>query len=150
MIVNHSPMVMGVLMNRIAYQKVLLFFIAGALLLGFYDVLLHALLYIIHSIFEWIELALEEIIEHLFHTSRQQTQLIVFYLLLLIGTVGLYRLWLVLLVYSRRLKEQLIDTGKQYQQSMHYYWHEQTLIKKIRLLSTCALSFSFLLLFTFS
>lgn len=137
-------------MNRIAYRKVLLFFIVGVLLLGFYDVLLHGLLYIIHYIFEWIELALEEIIEHLFHTSRQQTQLIVFYILFILGGIGLYRLWLVLLVYSRRLKERLIDTGKQYQQSMHSYWHEQTVIKKIKLLSTCVLSFSCLLLFTFS
>ena len=55
-------------------------FIIGILIV-FYDVMLHALFFVVHIAFEWLEFVLDRIVEHLFHTNRQQSQIIVFYLL---------------------------------------------------------------------
>jgi hypothetical protein len=58
---------------------------------------------------------LEEIIEHTFHTNRQQSQLVVFYLLWLIGFFGLYRLMIILYRVYESLKEQFSDRRCYYQ-----------------------------------
>ncbi len=79
------------------------------LFISLYDVLLHTIFIGLHLTFEWVEYMLEEIIEHTFHTNRKQSQLVVFYLLWLIGFFGLYRLMIVLYRVYESLKKQLSE-----------------------------------------
>ncbi len=137
-------------MYLLSHRKLMMQVLAIALALSLYDVLLHGVLFVFHYIFEWIELGLEELIEHLLHTNRKQTQLIVFYILLGCGALLCYQLWQVLTGYYKRLKKRVVDGYKHYQTAMQYYWLAQTSIQKWKLMVACTASFSFLVLFTFS
>jgi hypothetical protein len=101
-------------MIPLASRKILIQFILIGIVITMYDVILHSLFSIVHIAFEWFELALEKLIEHTFHTNRQHSQIIVFYLLWLIALYGLYRLWRMLPGIYNRFKEQLLAASSQH------------------------------------
>jgi hypothetical protein len=115
-----------------------------------YDVMLHSLFSIVHITFEWFELALEELIEHIFHTNRQQSQIIVFYLLWLIALYGFYLLWRALPGFYNRLKEQLLAVSSQNKSHIISYWRDQTSIQKIKWVTSFTITLSCLVIFAFS
>jgi hypothetical protein len=117
-------------MTPLANRKILIQLILIGIVITMYDVMLHSLFMVVHITFEWLELALEELIEHIFHTNRQQSQIIVFYLLWLIALFGFYRLWHMFPGYYRRFKEQLVATNLRYKSYMANYWSEQSLARK--------------------
>jgi hypothetical protein len=86
--------------NRQIYQKFIfhlsLFGIAISLLVNFYDVVFGYLFESLHIVFELIEMGLDNLIEHTFETELHETQLIVFYILLVLGSVLIYFVWKVL------------------------------------------------------
>lgn len=137
-------------MKPLDNRKLLIRFILIGLAIILYDVILDSLFSVLHIAFEWFELALEELIELVFHTTRQQSQLIVFYLLWLILIYGLYRLGRVLPCFIKQLKEQLLAASLQYKSHITNYWRQQSSIKKIKLAISFALSLSCLTFFAFS
>jgi hypothetical protein len=86
--------------NRQIYQKFIfhlsLFGIAISLLVNFYDMVFGYLFESVHIVFELIEMGLDNLIENTFDTELHETQLIVFYILLVIGSVLIYFSWKVL------------------------------------------------------
>lgn len=94
------------------------------------EVLLHGL----HLAFEFIEINLDHLIEHLFHTDLHQTQVIVFYILLSFGLYGLYRLLRVLPSFCRRCKRNLFACWLRRKESLQFYWQEQSLFDKFKLI----------------
>ncbi len=131
-------------------RKILIRIILAGMLIMFYDVILDSLFSVVHIAFEWFELALEHLIEHLFHTTRQQSQIIVFYLLWLMALYPLYWLWRALPNFFNQLKERLVASVSQYKSSIIRYWGEQSSIQKIKWATSFALSISCLSLFAFS
>ena len=131
-------------------RKILIRIMLIGMMLLFYDVVLHSLLSALHYAFEWFELALEHLIEHLFHTTRQQSQIIVFYLLWLMALYPLYWLWRALPNFFNQLKERLVASVLHYKSSFTLYWGEQSLIQKIKWATSFALTVSCLSLFAFS
>jgi hypothetical protein len=115
-----------------------------------YDVLLDSLFSIVHIAFEWFELALEELIEHIFHTNRQQSQIIVFYLLWSIALFGLYHLWCALPGFYNRFKEQFFAASSEYKSCITIYWREQSSIQRIKWVTSFTVSISCLAFFVFS
>ena len=99
------------------------------------DILLHSLLTLVHFVFEWIELGLEHLIEHLFHTSRKQSQVIVFYLLLSTGSYLLYYLCRGIPDLYRHYKSRLMAVCLRYKASAWLYWQDQSLIGKLKLIA---------------
>jgi hypothetical protein len=83
-------------MEPLYNRKLLIRFILISLVITLYDVMLDALLSVLHIAFELLEFTLEELIELVFHATRKQSQVVVFYLLWLIFIYGLYRVWRVL------------------------------------------------------
>ena len=105
-------------MNTISYRKAVnLFFFAGIVTLiilpdvvfGLFFGLMHLLLEILHMIFEFIEVNLDRLVEHIFETDVHQTQVIVFYLMLSIALGGLYYLWSFLPRVYYQSKENLLE-----------------------------------------
>lgn len=137
-------------MTSFANRKILIQFILIGIVITLYDMMLHSLLLIVHFAFEWLELALEELIEHIFHTNRQQSQIIVFYLLWLIALFLLYRLWRALPGFYNRSKERLLVTSSQYKSYISSYWKEQSSIQRIKWITSFMLSVSCVAFFTFS
>jgi hypothetical protein len=137
-------------MISLASRKILIQLILIGILITMYDVMLHSLFSIMHITFEWFELGLEELIEHIFHTNRQQSQIIVFYLMWLIAFYGFYRIWRALPGFYSRYKEQLFTAGMCYKSYLSSYWAEQSSIQKIKWVTSLTVSISCLAFFAFS
>ncbi|MDO9270282.1 MAG: hypothetical protein Q7T96_14355 [Methylobacter sp.] len=131
-------------------RKILSYFILTGLVLTLYDVMLHSLFIVMHFTFEWFEFALEQIIEHVFHTTRQQSQVIVFYLLCFMALCVLYRLWRALPGLYNRFKTQLLVARLQYKSYITGCWRELSSMQKIKWLTSFTVSVSCLVFFAFS
>jgi hypothetical protein len=120
-----------------------LIFIALLLLsLVFYDQTMEILTEIAHvvfelsfELFEWIELGIEEIIEHLFHTEHHASQIVTFYILLLIGGFVVYGLWQILPGLYHRLmvvvKREALKIWVRRKTEWELYWFTLDLPYKI-------------------
>lgn len=137
-------------MIPIANRKILILFILIGVVITLYDVMLHSLFSVVHITFEWIEFALEELIDYIFHTDRQQSQIIVFYLMWFIVLYGLYRLWRALPGFYCRFKEQLLVASSRYKSYITSYWREHSSIQKIKWVTSFTVSESCLAFFAFS
>ena len=137
-------------MISLANRKILIQFILIGIVITMYEEMLHSLFTIVHLAFEWFELALEELIEHIFHTNRQQSQIIVFYLIWLIALYAFYRLWRALPGFYNRFKEELLASTSQFKSSINSYWTELSTIQKIKWVTSLSVSLSCLAFFAFS
>lgn len=111
-----------------------LIFIALLLLsLVFYDLTMELLTEIVHlffellfELFEWFELGIEEIIEHLFHTEHHTSQIVTFYVLLMIGGFFFYGLWQLLPRLYHHLmivvKREALKTWVRRKTEWELYW----------------------------
>lgn len=98
--------------------------------------ILHLLFELLHILFEWFELSLEHVVEHMFHTSRHGSQIITFYILLLIGGLLLYGLWRLTPYLVRRFAEFLVVTWERRKVACWVYWLSLPLVNKVKLVST--------------
>ncbi|MDD1631417.1 MAG: hypothetical protein LUQ56_10695 [Methylococcaceae bacterium] len=94
----------------------------------------HFFFELLFILFEWIESTLDKLVEHLFHTELHQTQIIVFYLLVVITVFPLYYLSRMLLRLFFRLKETLLSAWTLYKTRAALYWQDLSLIDKIKLI----------------
>ena len=129
-------------MNSISYRKAVnLFFIAGIVTLiilpdmafGLFFGIVHLLLELAHIIFEFIEVNLDRLVEHIFETEVHQTQVIVFYLMLTIALGGHYYLWSYLPRVNHQTKENLLAVWLEQKAFVSLYWRDLSLINKIKL-----------------
>jgi hypothetical protein len=129
-------------MNSISYRKALnLFFFAGLITLiilpdvvfGVFFGLVHIVLELAHMLFEFIEVNLDRIVEHIFDTDVHQTQIIVFYLMLALALAGVYSLRNPALRAYHQSKENLLDVWLEKKAFASIYWRELSLINKIKL-----------------
>lgn len=103
------------------------------LLFEFAHFLLELFLHILHLSFEFIELNLDHLVEHLFHTDLHQTQVIVFYIIMTFVALGLYLLWRKVPPFCRRLKLKLSRGYEAKKAGMRFFWQEQTVPDKIKI-----------------
>ncbi len=126
-------------MNRSAKFK-LSFVLCGLFALLFAP---HAVYGVIHSLvmglFEVLELVLDALIEHLFHTSRHTTQIIVFYLMWGMFLYGAYR---TVKSIKRRVhgwRESYPDSLRHSWEAMMLNWNGRPSGEKLRFVSGCFL-----------
>lgn len=96
------------------------------------DMVFGSLLDLGHIFFEFIEIVLDNLVEHILHTDRHQTQVIVFYLLLFIAFGGFYFLWRVLPPLCLQYKENLLVAWYWHKSRAFCYWQELPLINKTK------------------
>ncbi|WP_305907687.1 hypothetical protein Q9L42_014530 [Methylomarinum sp. Ch1-1] len=101
--------------------------------------LIHTLFELLHALFEVIEGALDEIIEHLFHTDRHTTQIIVFYLMWAMILYPVYRIYRFFKKRINELRETLPCRCKDIKEQTKNNWQQQTFIKKFKFVSGCFL-----------
>lgn len=98
-------------MHRQIYQKFLfhlsLFGIAISILVGLYDVIFGFMGEFIHVILEVVEQILDDLVANIFGTGLQTTQMIVFYIMLIMGGVLIYLVWKVLVNLFRGVGQYL-------------------------------------------
>jgi len=96
------------------------------------DMVFGSLLELGHILFEFIEEILDKFVEHIFHTDRHQTQVIVFYLMMSIAFGGICYLWRVLPHLCRQCKENLLAAWSWHKTRALCYWQELSLINKVK------------------
>jgi len=92
----------------------------------------HFFFELLFILFEWIESTLDKLVEHLFHTELHQTQIIVFYLLVVITVFPLYYLSRMLLRLFFRLKETLLSAWTLYKTRAALYWQDLSFVNIIK------------------
>jgi len=129
-------------MNSLSYRKAInLFFFVGMVTLiilpdmvfGLFFEMVHILLELANMIFEFIEVTLDHLVEHIFDTDVHQTQVIVFYLMLSIAAWGLYYLWSLLPRFYHQSKENLLAFWLRQKTFVSVYWRDLPLVNKIKL-----------------
>ena len=83
---------------------------------------LHLPFEVLHIAYEWLELGIEHMVEHLFHTSRHNSQIITFYILVSLAGTALYRLYLALPQLVRRLRERTVTARANWTSAWQEYW----------------------------
>lgn len=98
--------------------------------------ILHLLFELLHIAYEWLELGIEHGIEHAFHTSRHGSQIITFYVLLLLASLLIYWLWRVLPSCYKRLLQFAQYAWERRKTECQAYWLSLPFGHKIKLMST--------------
>jgi hypothetical protein len=88
-----------------------------------------------HLTFEAIEMVLDHLVEHFFHTSLQATQTIVFYIMLVPGLYLGYRLLRGLISWCRHCLSRLARAYTDYKFRIVAYWHSVDTLDKIKWLA---------------
>jgi hypothetical protein len=101
--------------------------IVGAILMpdvvfGLLAELAHLLIECVHLLFEIFESWLDHMVEHHFHTGTRETQLIVFYLMVAMASVGLYFLWRKAKKLSHSAKNAIQAILLEYKNWFLSYW----------------------------
>lgn len=145
-------------MNSIPYRKAVNYLLLGSIvalvifpdvLFGLFLGIFHIVLALLHMVFEYVEVILDRIVEHIFETDLHQTQIIVFYLMLSMVIVGLYYLWQLMPEVYHRTKVILSVFWLEQKTAVIIYWREQSLIHKIRMAAIFAVGVYYLVLFNF-
>ena len=97
------------------------------LLLNFGDSIIHLIFESIHILFEIVEVTLDNIVETLFETGVHQTQIIVFYLMIVIAVVVLYYSYHALLGCYRFI----VATCVEFKTITVTFWQNLNLMHKI-------------------
>lgn len=104
--------------------------------IDFFLDMLHLIFEMLHMAFEWIELGIEHTVEHIFHTSRHGSQIITFYILLLIGGLLAYWLSRVMPRLHQQFKQFALQAWLRRKTECQVYWLSMTFTNKLRLVST--------------
>lgn len=107
---------------------------------GLFFQMLHLLLEFVHIIFEFIESTLDHVVEHLLHTELHETQVIVFYIIFSVASVGIYALWRTVPGYYGRARNQLIAFWFWEKSTTYLYWQGLTVSQKTKLVTVSAVS----------
>lgn len=99
----------------------------------------HLLMEIVAEIYELLEFTLDEVIHHVFETSRHATQVIVFYLMLGTFLYGLYRLARLLAAINLKVKTVIFDWHAICSEKSTNAWKPWLLDKRVRML--CGFTF---------
>jgi len=90
----------------------------------------------IHLLYEVFELSMDHAIEHTFHTGLHDTQIIVFYIQIVLGIFGLFILFRIILSAYRSFVHNSSLYFHRKKLSFLYYWGEKSILYKIGVFST--------------
>lgn len=96
---------------------------------------IEVVLHLLHIAFELLEMSLDHLIEHSFHTGVHETQVIVFYIIVGFGFVGLYFLWRMIPPYIFQKYQKLRLFLMRKKSSSLYFWNEQSTMDKVKIIT---------------
>ncbi len=135
--------------RNVAYGLILTVIVIVILM---FDTVFELLFELIHVSFELVEHSLDMLIEHIFHTDRHSTQVIIFYLMLSIAGYALYRLYKQLRTLPRRyreVKKNLVTGWTQLKKEILTYWQYLPPVGKIKWLMGFMTSITCMVLWVF-
>lgn len=120
---------------------------ALALLSGLIHHLFEIVLHLLHLGFEYLEMGLDHVIEHLFHTGLHETQIIVFYVLVILGLIALYLIGRKVPATCKRWSNRWLLFWTRKYSSALYFWSQQSLTDKIKIVGIAVTAISAYLTF---
>ena len=125
--------------NRQIYQKFIfhlsLLGITISALVGFYDEIFGHIFEALHLLFEVVEMALDKVIEHTFETGVHETQLIVFYILLVLLGILTYFLWKLLVRLFSGAGCRLHTEWTEFSGAISQDWQAMTMTNRVILIA---------------
>ncbi|CAG7856930.1 hypothetical protein MCAMS1_01602 [biofilm metagenome] len=122
-------------MHKPIYLKFLfylsVFGLVVSVLASFYDVIFGYLFEFCHLIFEVIEMALDKFIEHTFNTDSRETELIVFYLMMIFIGFFIYFVWKALVIITASATHGLSQDWLLLKGVASSDWEDMTITRKI-------------------
>ncbi len=122
-------------MHKQIYQKFILYLslagLVASVLAGFYDVIFGTLFEFCHLVMEVIEMGLDRLVEHVFHTEERETELIVFYILLTILGFFIYFIWKLLVALCANLKQNVSQDWFELKDAISTDWEAMPITQKI-------------------
>ncbi|MCQ8181681.1 PilZ domain-containing protein [Methylomonas sp. SURF-1] len=112
--------------------------LAWAVLIGLLHHIWEIALHLAHLLFEYLEMGLDHVVEHLFHTGTHETQVIVFYTIVVIGAVALYLLGRKLPGVVKRWYNALGLFASRKKSSCLYFWDQQSGLDKLKIVGISA------------
>lgn len=101
---------------------------------------------LLHGTFELVEYSLDQLVEHLFHTDRHTTQIIVFYLLLSMVFFFIYQMVRRLPVWCSACRDNAVDTFYRLENKLWDYWLCTSLSAKLKIALGFLMSFGLIVL----
>ncbi|PPD33841.1 MAG: hypothetical protein CTY19_06680 [Methylomonas sp.] len=101
-----------------------------------WDITNHVLVTILHAIhvvIELVELNIDHLVEHGFHTDVRQTQIIVFYIMLGFGFISIYIFWKTVPPLCIKFFKNQLRFWSRKKASLLYVWGEQSIFNKIKI-----------------
>lgn len=112
--------------------------LAWALLIGLLHHLWEIALHLAHLMFEYLELGLDHVVEHLFHTGTHETQVIVFYTIVALAALALYLLGRKLPGVAKRRYQAMLLFASRKKSSCLYFWDQQSGLDKLKIVGISA------------
>lgn len=97
-----------------------------------FDALIPLLIEGLHTAFELFEFSIDVLVEHLFHTDLHTTQVITFYLMLLIAALILHKVGRKVMSGYATFKKNLTDCYHQLFEEFLNYWHTTTVMNRMK------------------
>jgi hypothetical protein len=109
------------------HQKIIIAIATMIFMVSTYELLFHLLLETVDVLFESIEYLFDLMIEHLLETGTHETQVIVFYILVPLLGLGLYRLYTLV----PRLLNKLKQSWQRQKNNIQSQWQALPMLQKI-------------------
>ncbi|WP_150047623.1 MULTISPECIES: PilZ domain-containing protein [Methylomonas] len=108
--------------------------LAWHLLVGLIHHLFEIILHVLHLAFEYAEVGLDHLVEHAFHTDTHQTQVIVFYILVVIIGGLVFLILRRVPAWFRTCLSWLMLFASRKKSSILYFWQQQSVAGKYKLI----------------
>lgn len=122
-----------------AYIVVLILILIPDVVLEFFHMLWEFFLHVSHTLFEIIEVGLDLIVEHTFHTGLHQTQIVVFYILLFFIFWWFLKLWRAWPNFYQRTKLNFQNYRTRQKSQMQASWQNKSLFEKAKFIAIALL-----------
>jgi hypothetical protein len=144
-------------MLALRYSDIKIKIVLAVVTLLFYDTLwdvvltsLHHLASAAHILFEFFEHTLEVFLEHFFHFDPRNAEIATFYILLVIGGCGTFKLLKILAKWYVKTIEQLKNSWHHEKSKALQHYQSLPISGKIKTLSVCSASLFLLILWSIS
>jgi len=96
------------------------------------DMVIHLAFESLHILFEILESILDHLVEHIFHTDTHATQIITFYLIIIIAALIFYMLIVMISAWCCSVKYKLRNSYHRWNENIFGFWRTACVTNKVK------------------
>jgi|GEM_PF-400985 len=113
-------------------HKVIVWIILSIMVFSQLDMIIHLAFESLHILFEILESTLDHLVEHIFHTDTRATQIITFYLMLIIAALIFYMLIIMISAWCCSVKYKLRNSYHRWNENIFGFWRTACVTNKAK------------------